>query len=256
MLTINFTDQGELDRAIQRLADSSNLTVREVVPAQMRLLAADLSKNTRPVNDDTAKAQKKIRGRIQAVYPSMGVVVSLLKKVNDGVAMRFEKLVKARRESDAATLLNQYLGTGVRYSVGAFDGGALHVAQAFSKHVTKALVCPASGAVNVRVEAYIKKVEKRVGFAKGGFAAAARDLGGVRGIPGYVTRQPSPGSGSIQEREDGITVSIQNDVTYIGAALDHAGEQRAIDFRAKQTGLVLQRMQDRRNAGAAPQHLG
>lgn len=76
---------------------------------------------------------------------------------------------------------------------------------------------------------YIEQKKKMVGFVKAGWAACARALGGVRGIPGWVTRQKAPGG--ITDRTKDETnkyVIIRNNVDYASQALDPRAESRAM----------------------------
>jgi len=89
-------------------------------------------------------------------------------------------------------------------------------------------------------------MKKLVGFAKGGFATAAKQLGGVRGIPQFATRHKSPGAGRIVENGDKLSVEMTNNVRYIRQALKPADESIALGHRTKMVGAVLQRIQDRK----------
>lgn len=237
--------QAELDRSLKKLADASGKAVKEVFPAQMRLLAADLAFNTRPIGKsagDQKAGQEKVAKRIGAVYKPVGTAFDWMKRKSVSISRAFSRLVSQKKYTEAAELLNKHTAASTRYTVGMFDGGALHQKQQFSKRVTECLIV-----VDFKkVEAYSKKIQKLVGFAKGGFATAARELGGVRGIPGFATRQNSPGRGSITESANGISVSIENNVRYIDKALDKAGEERALQSRKRSIDAVLQRMATRR----------
>jgi len=126
--------------------------------------------------------------------------------------------------------------------VGAFDGGEAHRSQSGQKSITKRICVPGY----TRVTAYANATARKSGFAKGGFAAASRQLGGVRGIPGWATRQKSPGTGKVTG--DGVTLSVEmvNNVEYLRQAMKPNDEAAAVAHRAKQVGSVLKRIQDRK----------
>lgn len=242
-VTLRFVDIAELDSAIQKLADAAGSTAREVLPAQMRLFAADLAFNTRPIGK-TAAAQKagqiNVEKRIRWVYCSVGMMADLLEPYGERVKKGFIARVKKKDFVNAARILNDIFPS--TYTIGEFDGGKLHKEQQFSRKVTKRLVV-----INhPKVEAYIREKKKLVGFAKGGFAAAARQLGGVRGIPGFATRQNAPGSGSVAGDGRTLTVTMTNAVKYIEDALDAHGEARAIEHRQKSVVAIIKRMMDRK----------
>jgi hypothetical protein len=242
-VTLRFVDIAELNSAMQKLADAAGSTVREVLPAQMRLFAADLAMNTRPVGKTASAAESgraNVDKRIRYIYPSVGMMADLLTPYGERVKKGFIARVKKKDFVNAAKILNDIFPS--TYAVGEFDGGELHKKQQFTRRVEKRLVV-----VNYpKVEGYIRDTKKLVGFAKGGFATAARQLGGTRGIPGFASRQNAPGTGSVTGDGKTLTVTIKNEVRYIKEALDEHGEARAIEFRKRAVESVLKRMMDRK----------
>lgn len=240
-VTLRFSDISELDSSIQKLADAAGSTVSEVLPAQMRLFAADLAYNTRPIGNekgDDESGKKKIATRVGAVYKPVGKAVEWLSKINEGIANSFIRYVNKKQFTKAADILNRNTSSQYQYEVGMFDGGKLHREQARVKRATKCLIV-----INYdKVGKYLEKSQKLVGFAKGGFATAARQLGGVRGIPGFATRQNAPGSGIVSGDGKTLTVTMTNDVRYIEDALDEQGESRAINNRKRAIDLRINHM--------------
>lgn len=242
-VSLRFSDISELDSAIQKLADASGSTAREVLPAQMRLFAADLAFNTRPLGKTAAaqrEGQDRVERRISTVYPSVGMMAEVLGEKEERLKIAFISRIKKREYAGAAKLLNDLFSS--TYSIGEFDGGKLHKEQQFTRRVDRKLVVTNY----TKVTQYMREKKKLVGFAKGGFAAAARQLGGVRGIPGFVTRQNTPGTGTVTGDGKTLTVTMTNGVRYIEEALDAHGEARAIAFREKAVTAVIKRMMDRR----------
>lgn len=233
-----------MDRAIQKLADASGSTVKEVLPSQMRLFATDLAMNTKPIGKDSGgqkKGQAEVEKRILSIYMTVGAAVEALRKSDEKSAHALIRMIRQKKFSEAGGMLSRLLGGSI--SVGPFDGGELHKSQAFSRRISKRRVVTDFPKVN----AYIREKKKLVGYAKGGFATAARQLGGVRGIPGYATRQNSPGAGSVSGDGKTLTVTMTNDVRHIREALDAGGEARATAFRTKQINSVLERMMTRKS---------
>jgi hypothetical protein len=125
-------------------------------------------------------------------------------------------------------------------SIGTFDGGKLHKEQSEQKNVSRRLLVTSYS----RVEAYANKTVRKSGFAKGGFATAARQLGGVRGIPGWATRQKAPGTGTVTGDGRTLTVTMTNLVNYLGAgALKKGDESIAVSNRQKNVTTLLDRIQ-------------
>lgn len=233
----------EMNRAIQRLADAAGKTARDVIVPQSRLFCVDLAYNTRPIGKGAsigAELKRKIAERIDFIYLPIGAAVNMLKEKDEKVAIVFQKALRKRHYSQATALLHRYFPGS--WSVGPFDGGDLHKDQRFKRRVTKRRVVTEKG----KLTAYKRKEVKQAGFAKGGFAAAARDLGGHRGIPGFATRQPAPGNASVTGTGKSLTVRIVNRVRHIRHALDDVGEARAIRHRVKSITKLLRRMGTRR----------
>lgn len=243
---IEFKDSAELNAALERLALASKKTLREVIPPQVRLFATDLAANTRPFGKDVGSqkdGQEKIGARIGEIYKSLGSAIATVEKAGDAKATaRFKRYVREKKWAEAETMFSSFDRTRVRFAFGEWDNGALHREQKDAKKVYKGLVVVGDFRA---VERYAKETKRLVGFAKGGFATAARELGGVRGIPGYATRQNSPGRGIIQEDGSGLTVTLENNVRYIEHAYDAHSEARAIDFRIKSINSVIKRIGDR-----------
>lgn len=241
----------KLDESIQRLADAAGETVKSVLPAQMRLFAKDLAFNTEPVGDSAGAQKKKgedaVESKIRSIYITIGEAVNLLKDSNPKLVFPFERALKKKNFPQCAALLMQISGRKNSYSVGPFDGGLLHKSQRFKKRVRNQLVVTNENAI----KQYITKTKKSVGFAKGGFASAARDLGGVRDIPQFATRHKgAQGSGAVDGDGKTLSVVMTNGVKYIRQALDSSKENKALEFRKKSIDLVLERMATRKFSSA------
>lgn len=247
-ITMRFVDSSELNASIQKLALAAGSTVKEVLPSQMRLFAADLAFNTRPIGKTSAgqkEGHAKVESRIRTVYPSVGMMAEMCGKREERLKTTFIALVKRRKFPQAAKLLNDLFSGN--YQVGQFDGGQLHKKQQFTRRVNDILVVTNYPKVN----AYVREKKSLVGFAKGGFATAARQLGGVRGIPGFATRQKAPGTGSVTGTGNKLTVTMTNNVKHIEHALDKHGEARAISHRQKAVTAVIKRMMNRKTKSAS-----
>lgn len=246
---LEFSSISELDSVVSRLTDLSSKTAREVLTSEMRLLAVALSFNTRPLGSESesgAILKKKIDSRIRFIYPSVGEIVNLLKNKEERLGKAFSAMIRKHRYSEAAKMLNNIFPS--KYSVGEFDGGTLHRNQKFSEKIIYRLVV-----INYpRVNSYSRDKQKLAGYAMGGFAAAARQLGGTRGIPGFASRQPSPGSGSVTESGGELSVTMTNGVKYIRQALDPHGEARALEFRKRSVEAVIQAIMDRKLKSISP----
>ena len=243
-ITPNPADLRRLNDALSEMARETKKTMREVLPAQMRLLATDLATVTRPkgkAQSDKAISESKISAKVRETYPHPGYIVNILNKIDDGLGKRFGSLLKRKKYAEAKKITDQHL-PAMRLDVGVFDFGQLHKSMRWKKRVTHRLVVSDYS----KVQAYIRQVIKFVGFAKGSFATAAKQLGGVRGIPQFASRHKSPGTGRVIENGDKLTVEMTNNVRYIREALKPADESMALSHRTSMVGAVLKRIQDRK----------
>lgn len=237
-------DLRRLNDALTELARETRKTVRQVMPAQMRLLATDFAAVTRPKGKsqaDKEAGESKITAKVREVYPHPGYIVNMLNKVDPGLGVRFGSLLKRKKYAEAKQITDKQL-PGLRLDVGLFDFGQLHKSMRFKKRVTHRLVVSDYS----KVQAYIRQKIKFVGFAKGGFATASRQLGGTRGIPQFATRHKASGTGRIVESGDALSVEMINGVSYLREAFSAADESVALGHRTKMVGEVLKRIQDRK----------
>lgn len=243
-MTIDLTSASanELNKAIQRMADASGETVKDTLTKHARLLCVDFAANTRPLEKGKGGKQKgedNIKKKILSIYVSKAVAWELLETHKKGYGGTFYAMIKKGDLAQAAQFLKKY--SRKSFEVGNFDGGALHRQLAFKGRTTKRMVVLDFPEVN----RYVALIQKRVGYAKGGFASAARQLGGTRGIPGFATRHPAPGQGRVEGDGKSLTVTVENRVKYARLALTPEKEAAALDFRRRQIDTVLTVMMNR-----------
>lgn len=233
-------DMNRFQEALSSLAVASRKTIAEVLSSQIRLLASDMAYVTSPKGIRNDKQTNVIEWYIRAIYPSVGVVVNLLKQKNEGIGIGFAVAIAKRNIAKAQAIVSKHLPE-MNITVGAFDGGALHKANRKRASITERRCVVGY----TRVEAYIKTKKKKSGYAKGGFATAARQLGGVRGIPGWATRQKTPGRGQLIVNGDKATVIIENHAKNIKDALTRPDEAQAINHRRRQVDKVAHEIMGR-----------
>jgi hypothetical protein len=159
----------------------------------------------------------------------------------------FVRLVRTGQHDKARELLNSlriepYFTT----DVGRFDGGQEH---ARSRHGARRKV-PSNTFTKLAVtnpqaaRSYVKQISQRVGTAKAGWASCAQQLGGWRGIPGWVTRHARKGNlGNVYDATGGSGssqyVRMTNNVPWIDKCLNPGQIQRALDIqRGKMTNAI------------------
>jgi hypothetical protein len=103
---------------------------------------------------------------------------------------------------------------------------------------------------------YVKEIQKRVGIAKGGWAACAMQLGGTRGrmgtnvegaeqqaVPAWVKRHAgNRATGTVLDQSDNFftgLIRMINHVPWVSNCLTDAQAQRAIDIQAEKMKRAL-----------------
>lgn len=222
----------ELDSAVQKLIQISKGSAESILKSQARLFCVDLAIATRRTGKGVEPARKQkesIQKTIEHIYWPVGKMVNALKaEGKPEIARQFQRYLRKREYERAAAMLTRVMKGG-RWRVGAFDGGELHRKNRFRKTVTTRMVVVDKASIS----RYITEVKKRVGVAKGGFATAAKQLGGSRGIPAYAANHNAAGSGRVTRSNNGVNVEVANNVRYAELAIDPGLEQIALNFRIK-----------------------
>jgi len=236
--------QAKMNQAISELARESGKTLKEVLPSQMRLLATDLAYNTTPKGKTKGVEipnMRDVKARIKSIYPSAGIVIYWVKSKNEGAAGSLASYIELKKRAKAQAIIDKYIPEK-KVTVGGFDGGKLHRNNSRSKSIKSRLLVFGY----TRVTSYANKTAKKVGYAKGGFATAARMLGGARGIPSFAKRQKAPGRGIVTGSGKTLSVTLVNDVRHIRDSLSKADEVMALKNRELMVGKVLTRVQMRK----------
>ena len=241
---LKFTvDDREFRFALRRLADATQRDIGDVVRQQARLIAVNLAYQTQPFGDAAGKAkgQNRVRRDIGHVYRGASYAFEDVEKSSGGsnAAREWWYLVKNNRMDQAVEVLQRLnlAGYSKDITIGVFDGGLRHqqARTGGRKQVSNRrkidFVVTNQGALSQ----YLKKIQQRVGTAKGGWAACAKLIGGTRGIPGWVSRQTSRlATGSVVDNTRSTRnpfVSMTNGVPWIDKCLNDGQMQRAFDIQ-------------------------
>jgi hypothetical protein len=141
----------------------------------------------------------------------------------------FWNSVKTSKWANAQSLITRFANTFKSVPIQAFDGGAQHRQLRNNQGRIPASQKPVMIVKDAqKLKSYVVTETKKVGFGKGGWAACARALGGTRGIPGWISRQPAPGT--VIENYGGAIMSITmtNQVPYASSILSPAQKQEAV----------------------------
>ncbi len=164
---------------------------------------------------------------IYRVYATPGVA---WKDIQDkGAQAGFWKAVKTSAWDRAAKILNR---SGARLKstiIDSFDGGAQHRQLRNNQGSIPASQKPVMIVKDAqKLKSYVVAEIKKVGFGKGGWAACARALGGTRGIPGWISRQGSPGLVMENYGASVMSITMTNQVPYASAILSPAQKSEAV----------------------------
>jgi len=242
----------QLAEALNALYMLSDKPLKEIMREQGRLLAVDLAMWTHVVGNKPVigKMQKAaIERSIQRSYKSTKKVMgAVAKKGGRKAADRFKKYLMAKNVSKAQSMIDEM---GVRVSdnpwgnrpikLMMFDGGIVH----YKRRSSRLMNAPSINYAVLdyhRVVEFIIREEKKAGQLKAGWAEAAKDLGGTRGIPAYARAKnhKTKGAGKIKGNKNSCVVTVANMANYAeSSTVDH---KKALSLRHDNIEKVMERM--------------
>lgn len=247
-------DDRAFSDSLRRYALAMRMSFAEAILRQARLVAVNLAHQTQPFGDGAAAKEAgegAVQTEIDRVYDPVPAVADALgrsgrtfsgiKRVKTApqAVAAFVRLTRTGQFDKAKELLNDlridpYFST----DVGPFDGGAEHQRSRFGarRKVPRNTFTKLAATNANRLKSYIAQILKRVGTAKAGWASCAQQLGGMRGIPGWVTRHARKGVlGDVYDATGGSGnaqyVRISNRVPWIDKCLNPGQIQRALDIQ-------------------------
>lgn len=216
-----------------------------------RLCAVSLAFQTQPFgNDDVSEALGKVATNrdIYRVYATPGKAFEDI--ANEGAKAGFWKAVKASAWDRAGKIL---LKSGNRLKatiIDNFDGGQQHRQLRNNQGRISASQKPVMIVRNPSaLKSYVSSEMNKVGQGKGGWATCARILGGVRGIPRWITKHDSPGQSIENYGAELTSITLINQVPYATAILSPSGKQEAISVAMQRLFRSIQAAE--RNRGRA-----
>ncbi len=222
-------------------------TLKNSLPGFMRqearLVAVELARRTQPfgANATTQKVGQVATSRdIYHVYATPGAVFKEF--VSEGTSKAFWLHYKAKRYTEAQVLIKKFCPkfSGIEFQ--DFDGGASHRQLRNNQgRIPKSQKPVMIVKDPKKLEAYVKAEEKKVGTGKGGWSTCAAQLGGTRGIPGWVSRQNAPARVIEQYRTDISKVIMTNLVPYASEILTEYEKQNAINDGKYRLGLSVKK---------------
>ena len=283
--SVVFMPEAELEEELVRFSEQLHVLAREthkdfgqIVRQNGRLIAVSFAIQTQPftgkegnfgsknpnyIGDaDRKVGEYAVLRDITHVYRTIDQVYEQLKtqtsnQVNGGI--RAARAFYAAASSGNIERAQRILGSFRTFDRGAtvikFDRGAAHQARRNSRgrvgsRRASIVMTDTKGLIT-----YIRKTIRKVGIAKSGWAAAARDLGGMRGIPQWVTRHAKMGFGGATDNSTATNphVILHNGVKYIGQVLNQGAISEALRIqRGRMEQQIKQRVEyNARKAGLA-----
>jgi hypothetical protein len=239
-------------------------TPAQVLRAQARLMAVNLAFQTQPFGgskaiggqQESAKSlgEGTVARDIRKVIKTPADVYDKIEKQAIGAGRAFYAMIKKGDFDLARNLLVRLRISGLlQAQIGSMSGN-------FHKQALKPI--PKRPRMEKRQEpllitdekaklkAYVKEVQKKVGIAKGGWAACAMQLGGTRGrmetnvpgmqqqaVPAWVKRHAGKrAAGTVVDQADNFMtgrINMINHVPWVSNCLSDQQAQQAIDIQAE-----------------------
>lgn len=220
--------------AVDALFAKMGWTIKNSVPGyirqEARLAAVSLAFQTQPFGDSLTTRAVGIAATGRDIYRVYSTPGTAFKDIaNARAADGFWKAVKLGNWLRAAKILGKSSNAFKVTPIQDFDGGSSHK----QLRNNQGRIPPSQKPVMIvknpqQLKSYVSAEQKKVGFGKGGWASCARALGGTRGIPGWVSRQGSPGQVIEDYKADRSSVTMINQVPYASSIINASGIQDAV----------------------------
>ncbi len=226
------TNTSAVDARFKQMGWTAKNSLPGYLRQEARLTAVALAFQTQPFGDNSQAAGIAATATdIRRVYITPGQAYDDLDpKAQPG----FWKAVSARAWDRAQRILRRSARNFSSTQIQPFDGGAAHRQlrnnQGRIPKSQKAVMIVQDAA---KLKSYVDSETKKVGFGKGGWAACAQALGGTRGIPGWVSRQKSPGTVAERYHTAISSVVMTNEVPYASEIITAAGKADALAIAAE-----------------------
>ena len=239
MSDVRFTSKmngtSDVNRLLNRYPEKVGRTLESLVKQEARGLAVELARNTRPFGFSEAakqRGEKAVAKDISGVFALPSDAYEKTKLADPVAADRFWANIQNRRFSRAEKTLQSSNSLWKDLSVGRLDPKLHHQSRNNKGTVTRSKPAQIVTSPKAR-DAYIARIQKRVGFAKGAWINAAKAIGGrVRGSEQWVTRhKQSPGKATVKTGTK-PSVTLINSLDYIDQVTTATGIDLALQVAA------------------------
>lgn len=220
MFTVELQGAEDVMRSVERFSQIAGRSLEEEIIAIGRLVAVSLAVSTQPYGkgkDARDRGQQRVETDIRKVFRTPSNVYQSLLEDDPSEARKFWRAITEGKISWIEKILRD---NAIDLEVGPSPVPSYHDSARGRNGRVK-------GRARMMVtrqqelNRYIKKRQKMVGFAKSGWALAADDCGGHRGIPAWASSRHPGSHGHAIIRRDVIRPSILlvNSVRYVDEIL-------------------------------------
>lgn len=241
-------DDSEFRSALRRYALARRIDFAKAIQQQARLIAVNLAFQTQPFGENKGRAQGE--GAVKAdLTPPRGIFKPLNQFwMSEAVRMKqyapenFVRRFTNKKGEVWLTEEDQVLTT--QGAIKQFhqsmrtQGGRRRTSQAgnFDRTIGRTKAGNRGAVDRDNLQKYVQTVQKKVGMAKAGWADCAKQIGGMRGIPQWVTRHAGKRSKGIVTDNTKASgpeqyVMMENTVPWIDKCLTQSQMQRALDIQ-------------------------
>lgn len=237
-------------RALERFRGLTGKTWPEILRKEGRLLAVSFARATQPFgSDERGKllGEMAVARDIRKVYGTAGDAFKSIEAHDTrDLASAFYAAYKQRKYRKAEKILKGSSSPLRDVPFGSFresDHLERRDARGKVRGKTPTVILTNDRARN----AYIKREQRQVGWAKAGWAVCARLLGGVRGIPQWVTRHRRAPGGIIDKMRSILdpSITLRNAVPYVDKLLPTSARSEALASVRRNIQSEIERMVDK-----------
>jgi hypothetical protein len=220
MITANkITGGDEVMASIRRFAEITGASLADEIIRTARLVAVSVATSTQPYGKDKGvkdQAERRVSRDIRRVFATPSSVFGMLDKKGDQLAAgQFWSAWKARDEARMKEIMDrESLGLTILRA----PQKSLHQSRRNNRGQVSTGVPLHLVTDQAALQKYIVQRQRMVGFAKSGWAAAADECGGHRGIPQWASSRHkgrAPGGATITRDTVHPQVVLFNSVSYI-----------------------------------------
>jgi hypothetical protein len=220
--------------SIHRFADITGASLSEEIIRTARLVAVSVAHSTQPFGKDKATketAERRVARDIRRVFATpFSVYAQLDRKADSLAAGQFWSAWKSRDEARMKEIMDR---ESLGLTIVRTPQKSIHQQRRNNRGQVSSGV-PLHMITDTRaLDRYIAERQRKVGFAKSGWAAAADECGGHRGIPQWASSRHkgrAPGGAIITRDAVRPEVIIYNNVSYIDQVSNFSMIAQAVDI--------------------------